>query len=145
MTRCRVTALLFSLTLAACSGEEAGLPPPYLRIDVPEARLRSAQARSRGRELFLKHCALCHGEGADGHGARREAFNRPPADFTDPSWQRRKSPRRVYFAIREGVRGTAMPSWRSLDEAEAWDLVAYLRSLAEAPAGGGPGRLSPSP
>jgi hypothetical protein len=44
------------------------------------------------------------------------------------------SPRRVYFAIREGVRGTAMPSWKSLEEGEIWDLVALLLGVGE-PAG----------
>lgn len=133
MRVCRAAVLFFSLALVGCSGEDAGLPPSYRRIDVPADRLRSADARARGRALFLQHCALCHGERADGHGARREAFNRPPADFTDAGWQRRTSDRRAYFAIREGVTGTAMPSWRSLDEGEAWDLVAYLRSVAEPP------------
>jgi mono/diheme cytochrome c family protein len=134
MRGCRAAALLFSLILAGCSGgDDAGLPPEYRRIDVPVNRLRSADARARGRALFLEHCALCHGERADGHGVRREAFNSPPADFTDAGWQRRTSDRRAYFAIREGVSGTSMPSWRSLDEGEAWDLVAYLRSVAEPP------------
>jgi mono/diheme cytochrome c family protein len=125
----RFEALLLSLSLAACS-PDASLPPRYRRIEVPEAQLRSAEAISRGRALFLEQCALCHGERADGRGQRREAFTRPPADFTDPGWQQRTSPRRAFMTIREGVRGTAMPSWRSLDEAQAWDLVAYLRSLA---------------
>jgi mono/diheme cytochrome c family protein len=125
----RVGTLVFSLSLAACSGD-ADLPPGYRRIEVPEAQLGSDEAIARGRALFLEHCALCHGERADGRGQRREAFTRPPADFTDPAWQRRTSARRAFMLIREGVRGTAMPSWRSLEEREAWDLVAYLRSLA---------------
>jgi mono/diheme cytochrome c family protein len=130
MRVCRPAILLFSLTLARCNGEDGGLPASYRRIQVPVDRLRSADARSRGRALFLDHCALCHGEHADGHGVRREALSSPPADFTDDGWQRRTSDRRIYFAIREGVSGTAMPSWRSLDEDAAWDLVAYLRSAA---------------
>jgi mono/diheme cytochrome c family protein len=126
-------ALLFSLALTRCSGADADMPRHYRRIDVPVAQLRSDEARSRGRALFLEHCTLCHGERADGHGLRREAFNRPPADFTDPAWQRRTSDRRAYFAIREGVAGTAMPSWRSLEEGETWDLVAYVKTVADAP------------
>ena len=34
--------------------------------------------------------------------------------------------------IREGVPGTPMPNWKwTLDEGDAWDLVAYVRSVAE--------------
>ena len=133
MKLCLPAALLFWLALSGCSREDAGLPASYRRVEVPAARLGSAEARGRGRALFLDHCALCHGERANGRGPRREAFDRPPADFTDPGWRQRTSERRAFYLISEGVRGTAMPSWRpSLDEAEVWDLVAYLRSVAEA-------------
>lgn len=129
----RTGPLLLSLAFVGCEGEDAGLPPRYRRIEVPEARLASAEARSRGRTLFLEHCALCHGVRADGRGARREAFGRTPADFTDPSWNSRTSARRAFYVIREGRRGTAMPGWKSLAEVDAWDLVAYLRRVAETP------------
>jgi mono/diheme cytochrome c family protein len=64
---------------------------------------------------------------------RREGLSAPPADFTDPAWRRRTSPRRAYFVIREGVRGTPMPGWKALGEPEAWDLVAYVLSVGEKP------------
>jgi high-affinity iron transporter len=99
---------------------------------VPEARLRSPEARERGRAHFEARCALCHGVRADGQGVRREGLSSRPRDFTDPAWRRGTSPRRVYFAIREGVAGTAMPSWKSLDEDDAWDLVAFLLAVGEA-------------
>jgi mono/diheme cytochrome c family protein len=35
--------------------------------------------------------------------------------------------------IREGVRGTPMPSWKALSEDECWDLVAYVLSGARPP------------
>jgi mono/diheme cytochrome c family protein len=124
-------AWAISLTLTGCSGGDAGLPPEYRQVSVPEAQLRSVDARARGRALFRQHCALCHGENADGRGARREGLSTRPRDFTDPAWRLRSSPRAVYAAIREGVRGTAMPSWRSLEVGETWDLVAFLLSAGE--------------
>jgi high-affinity iron transporter len=126
-----LAAWAISLTFTACSGGDASLPAEYRRLPVPEA-VRSPEARARGRALFVRHCALCHGERADGQGARREGLSTRPRDFTDPAWALRSSPRAVYFAIREGVRGTAMPSWRSLEAAETWDLVAFLLSVGEA-------------
>jgi high-affinity iron transporter len=100
---------------------------------VPEERLASAQARERGRALFAEHCALCHGERADGRGVRREGLSTRPRDFTDPAWRLRTSPRAVFVAIREGVPRTAMPSWKSLDSEQTWDLVAFLLSAGRAP------------
>jgi high-affinity iron transporter len=81
----------------------------------------------------MKHCALCHGERGTGDGVRREGLTQPPRNFADPAWRRSTSPRRVFFAIREGVRGTAMPAWPALTEQETWDLTAYVLSLGDAP------------
>lgn len=97
---------------------------------VPEERLASPEAHTRGRSLYVRHCALCHGIDADGQGTRREGLSTRPRDFTSAAWRREATPRLVFFAIREGVAGTAMPGWRSLTEAEAWDLAAYVLSVA---------------
>jgi high-affinity iron transporter len=119
------------LALSGCSGTDGDLPPPYRDLNVPEALLAAPQACARGRQLFLEHCALCHGEHADGQGVRREGLNPPPQNFTDSQWRQRTSPRHVYYAIREGVRGTGMPSWKALDETDTWDLVAYVLSVSQ--------------
>jgi mono/diheme cytochrome c family protein len=130
----RLPALVFpmALGLAACRAD-GDLPPSYRSVRVPDDRLASGEARERGRLIFLEHCALCHGVNADGRGVRREGLSTPPRDFTDPSTKMKSSPRRMFFEIREGVRGTAMPSWKSLDEDQTWDLVAFLRSVAPSP------------
>jgi high-affinity iron transporter len=129
-----LAALTISLTFTACRGVDSDLPASYRRVEVPEARLRSPAARAQGRELFAARCALCHGERGDGHGQRAAGFAKAPADFTDPDWRRRATPRRVFFAIREGLRGTPMPAWTALTEAETWDLVAYVLSFGPASA-----------
>ncbi len=101
---------------------------------VPWDQVRSAEARQRGRELYVRYCVLCHGDHADGRGVRSLGLDRQPADFTTPQWSGPDAPARAYRAIREGVSGTPMPSWSTLSEAESWDLVAYLVSVSkEAP------------
>jgi len=122
--------VLGALSLWGCSDGDGALPPEYRGIDVPDERLSSAGARRRGSDLFLQHCALCHGERADGRGVRRNLSSQP-ADFTDPVWRHSTSPRRVYHAIREGVPGTAMASWKIFSEEETWDLTAYVLGVAE--------------
>lgn len=101
---------------------------------VSDATLRSPEARARGRALFLEHCALCHGENADGRGRRREGLTGRPADFTSAEWRASVTPNEVYDTIRHGKPGTSMPAWRSLDERDVGDLTAYVLSVhAEGP------------
>jgi high-affinity iron transporter len=83
-----------------------------------------------GRRLFATHCALCHGERADGHGARQANFTRPPRDFTSPVWRGTATFAGVADTIRRGVPGTAMPAWPALTDDEVRDLAAYLLSVA---------------
>jgi mono/diheme cytochrome c family protein len=95
--------------------------------------LASDDARTRGRRLFLEHCALCHGERGDGNGPRREGLTRRPRDLTSTRWQSTASARRVFYAIREGVPQTPMPSWKALSEQDAWDMTAFVLSLGGRP------------
>jgi mono/diheme cytochrome c family protein len=114
----------------SCNLRDRDLPGEYRNLAVPRARLSSARSREHGRRLFLDHCALCHGVNADGHGLRREGLT-TPRDFTSRDWARRTSPRHVFYAIREGIAGTAMPAWKSFATEDAWDLASYLLSVAE--------------
>jgi mono/diheme cytochrome c family protein len=120
-----------SVVSPACADVDSDLPRPYRRVKVPTAQLESSDARDRGRALFLAACALCHGERGDGNGLRREGLSRPPRDFTNPAWRQSTSARRVFFTIREGIAGSAMPASPGLTEQEAWDLTAYVLSLGE--------------
>jgi high-affinity iron transporter len=121
--------LLASLTLPGCGDGDRDLPRAYRRVEIPADLLASAGAQARGQSLFLEHCALCHGKHGDGHGERTEGLTKAPRDFTNADWRRSTSPRRVFFAIREGIAGTPMPQWKSLSEQDAWEMTAYVLSL----------------
>jgi mono/diheme cytochrome c family protein len=117
-----------AFALSACDRD---VPGAYRSLPVPEARLGDPAARERGARLFARHCALCHGERGDGRGARRLGLSTPPRDLTDPGWQGRTSPLRMFAIVREGVPGTAMPAWSgTLGADDTWDVVAHVRSLS---------------
>jgi mono/diheme cytochrome c family protein len=106
------------LVLAGCSGCDRRTP-------IAEG------SAERGRALFVAHCALCHGERADGRGVRRSALSSRPVDFTRPEWRRQAGFDTVNAAIRDGVRGTPMPGWKAtLTPDEIADLTAYVLSVA---------------
>jgi len=133
MMRRLVGLLAMSLVYSACKARDGDLPRAYRDLAVPAGRLHAAEARERGRALFLEHCALCHGDRADGRGVRRQGLSSQPRDFTDPAWRARVSPRHVFYVIREGSAGTAMPAWKALDDEQTWDLAAYLLAVGERP------------
>ena len=129
MTLLIAIGLLTLLALPGCADVDGDLPREYRRIEVPMDVVMSMELRTRGGILFRDHCALCHGERGDGRGIRREGLTPRPRDFTDPGWRASASPRRVFFAIREGLQGTPMPGWKALSEEDGWALTAYVLSL----------------
>lgn len=111
-------ALILWVAPMACSNGEPATDGP-------------AGDRDHGRALFLTHCALCHGENADGRGQRAHSLVGRPADFTSSAWRRRQTRRQVFETIREGKPGTSMPAWRVLDDREIADLVVYVLTVSE--------------
>jgi len=101
----------------------------------PAERLHSTQARNHGKALFQKHCVLCHGKRADGKAAQKSGrillLRGHPPDFNNPVWRKKVSALKVFKAIRDGVRGTSMRGWDSLNDEEKWDLTAYILSIHE--------------
>jgi len=130
MRRLLLAVVWMSLVSSACGDVDSDLPRAYRAVAVPAARLASTEALTRGGALFQKYCTLCHGVNGDGRGLQREGLTPPPRDFTDAAWRLKTSPRHVFFAIREGVATTAMPSWKSLTDDDSWDLTAYVLSLS---------------
>ena len=122
--------LATSLACSACDRRDRDVPEPYRSMAVPAKRLHDPAAQARGAALFAETCALCHGPRGDGRGVRQSGLARPPRDLRDPGWRERTSPRRVFWVIREGVPAGGMPAWKAFDDAETWDLVAYVLSLA---------------
>lgn len=100
--------------------------PLPVRANAPEAGPGfdlADQARVKtGKRRFVANCAgYCHG--SDGSAGRAPAFrNRPDFD-----------PDAAFVTIRDGRRGTdVMPRWGdAFSTEEIWELVAYLRFLAE--------------
>ncbi|HEX5413229.1 MAG TPA: c-type cytochrome [Terriglobia bacterium] len=77
-------------------------------------------AAAAGRKLFLRQCAQCHGENADG------GRNAPPLR----SGRVMQAPDGVLFwFLKNGNPRAGMPSWSSLPPAQRWQIVSFLKSL----------------
>ncbi len=86
-----------------------------------------------GRALYAASCTACHGAAGDGKGPAAVALKPKPTDFTAAGWFAGRSDAQLITAIRAGRPGTAMTPFTELTDAEAADLVAYLRTFAKSP------------
>ncbi len=100
----------------------------FLRNPIPP----SAESIARGRQLFEKDCAVCHGARGRGDGAAAAALPQRPDDLS------RIAPPPIFpdgvvaYRIINGVK--MMPAFKStLSENEIWDLLNFIRSLAAKP------------
>jgi mono/diheme cytochrome c family protein len=134
--------LMLAITLVAI--------PPALRAEAQPAEPWTAPARAarktnpisadeksiaRGKELYVKGCAPCHGSKGKGDGPASVTLNPKPADHTSRKmWE--ESDGSLFWKITTG-RG-AMPSWEeSYSEEDRWHIINFLRTLA-------PPKASPS-
>lgn len=75
-------------------------------------------------------CATCHGTKGDGKGPMSDHFNPPPRNFACANTIIGIPDGQLFWVIRFGSPGTAMPPHRDLSDQQVWHLVAYLRHLA---------------
>jgi cytochrome c oxidase cbb3-type subunit 3 len=96
-------------------GQQIATPP------VPNTYEESAYAVSEGKRLYENfNCVGCHSHGGGGMG--------PP--LMDNQWIYGGEPANIFASIMEG-RPNGMPAWRGrIPENQAWEIVAYVRSLS---------------
>jgi mono/diheme cytochrome c family protein len=90
----------------------------------------------RGKAVFAKHCALCHGALGDGKSKMAESLKPKPVDFTDKALVDTRSDWELYLAARDGGPAIGLSKtmfgWRGLiPDREIRDAVAYVRSLGQ--------------
>jgi mono/diheme cytochrome c family protein len=85
-----------------------------------------------GAQLFLNHCAGCHGVPTNADSQFGRSFYPPvPAFFTDaPDMPDNQN----FYIIQHGIRWTGMPAWgKSLTEPQIWQVVTFLSNIEKLP------------
>jgi mono/diheme cytochrome c family protein len=134
--RIRFAALvvLAGATLVALDTSSAQIsrndePADVVLARVPEkARVKrnpfenDPEAARAGKKLFEQHCAECHGKTAGG-------TKRGPSLHADALQQ--ATPGEIFWVVTNGVVRRGMPAWSKLPEPQRWQVVAFLRGLAD--------------
>jgi len=107
-------------------------PPSYLSKKNP---LRQ-EPRFIKKGKVLSHikakpiaCKQCHGMNGKGNGAMAFNMNPKPRNFTCKATMAEIPDGQLFWIIKNGSKGTPMPSYKHLSDEKIWQLIHYIRSL----------------
>jgi mono/diheme cytochrome c family protein len=117
---------LFQVYVASALIAGAGLAP---------ARL---EAQPRGKAVYDRYCAECHGAEGKGDGPGAAYIAPRPRDFSSGSYKIRSTEtgsvptdEDLVRSIRQGLYATAMPAWDGiLSDGDIQDVVAYIKGMS---------------
>ncbi|MEZ5416293.1 MAG: c-type cytochrome [Vicinamibacterales bacterium] len=120
------------LWVAAASSAAAQTTPRAAAAKMKNPVASSAASIDTGRQLYQKHCRMCHG--ATGAADTAAARSMGASSIVDATWTRGSSDGEIFVVIQEG----AGPEYKmkgmkgKVSEQDTWHLVNYVRSLAAA-------------
>ena len=81
-----------------------------------------------GKQLWTKHCAVCHGKTGAGDGSKSAQLKTPMEDMSGDVVQK-QTDGELYYKLAEGR--DEMPSFKKKipDSEELWSIVNYIRVL----------------
>jgi mono/diheme cytochrome c family protein len=112
----------------------AAAPEKYSKLKNPleatEKRMKKAEA------LYMEtaqpmQCLHCHGARGDGTGELGLQADPLARNFTCAETMKNISEGQMFWAIREGIEGTAMPAYPDLADWQIWVLVHYVRQFGK--------------
>ena len=133
MLRGAVLALAIPAVFAAAAETRKWTAP-----DADKARVNPVEATPaallKGRALYQKHCASCHGDKGKGDGPAESYEIEPATDLTDAALQERLTDGEILWKVTTGLKsGTdvIMPGivQRVPAEEDRWKLVRFVRTL----------------
>ena len=91
--------------------------------------------RRAGRELYedalQPACADCHGKTGRGNGPLASGFDPQPRNFACAETINGIPDGQLFWIVKHGSPGSAMPPFDFLEDEEIWQLVLHLRVLAD--------------
>jgi cytochrome c oxidase cbb3-type subunit III len=117
LPRHRSQSVLVLAALWAATGFVASSQTP--QQNVPQKSVRPGS--TRGKQIFASTCAECHG--LDGRGGERAP------NIAERTNVQRLSDAQIAYIIENGILGTGMPAFHSLESSDIKAVVTHLRAL----------------
>lgn len=84
---------------------------------------------AKGKGIYTAQCSGCHGSEGKGDGAAAAALNPKPRNFTvADGWKNGRSTAAVFKTLTEGLPGTSMPAFGSMEASERIAITHFVRS-----------------
>ena len=101
----------------------------------PKAVMEASPALlARGRELFAKDCAQCHGAEGRGNGPAAKTTSPAPRDFTQAkAWKNGFGLAGIFKTVTSGSAGSAMAAFDYIPGKDRMALAHYVQSLGSFP------------
>ena len=108
-------------------------PPKYKQKINP--LLATTQNIEKGKLLYQVEakptaCKMCHGIRGNGNGLLARGLEPAPRNFTCKETMEAISEGQLFWIIKKGSKGTAMPSHKfTLSDRDIWQIIYYLKSF----------------
>ena len=139
LVRGLLIAVVSTLPLSVFADEEElSLEETVEELKLKVDRLTGTDELDRGRKIYLRACAPCHGIRGDGKGPSARGFDPAPRNFRRGSYKFRTTvsgalplDSDLARTIREGVPGTEMPRWKHvLSDFDIDAVVQYIKTFS---------------
>lgn len=127
--------------LALATPSALATSPPAAEDPAPESDVEPEPEplepdAERGAEIYALNCSSCHGASGRGDGPAGVALVPPPTNHTDGGYMNALGNDHLYEVVSEGGSAVGlsvlMAPWGAvLGEAKVWDVIAYMRTIAE--------------
>lgn len=105
--------------------------------DLVRGYVFSADPRNNGERIYDTYCIGCHGKDGHGTGEAAQFLNPKPRNFVDGDYKffhfgeagPFPSTDSLKITVRNGLPGSAMPSFALLSDREIEDVVTYVKSF----------------
>ena len=124
-----IVGVIFVLSASALAHEKTGwiVPEEAKKMNNPVPITK--ESLRKGKEIYEKRCANCHGTKADGKGPASARLNPKPTNFHEHH-QMEMSGGEFFWKILTG-RGS-MPSYKKeLTEEEIWQVINYISTFGK--------------
>ena len=75
-------------------------------------------------------CKICHGSTGNGMGMMAPGLNPPPRNFSCSETMKNISDGQMFWVVKNGSPNTGMVAYKSLSDKQVWQIILYLRALA---------------